>query len=147
MLLEDELATERLGQHLAETLPVPSVVALCGTLGAGKTRLVRSLASARGVPEDQVLSPTFTLCNEYQGDAPIYHLDFYRIGDEDELIEIGWEEYLPRGLVLIEWADRFKASIPVDALWIHLEVHGEIRRRVTFVGPPWLLKRIRDRCP
>jgi tRNA threonylcarbamoyladenosine biosynthesis protein TsaE len=70
--------TDRLAAALAEALPDGAVVALSGTLGAGKTRLVRGLAAACGVPADEVVSPTFILCQEYRGQRTLYHFDAYR---------------------------------------------------------------------
>ena len=80
----DETATERFGSSLAAILPPGTTVALCGTLGAGKTRLVQAIAVAYGVPREQVVSPTFVLCQQYHGAREINHLDAYRIRDEDE---------------------------------------------------------------
>ena len=80
----DEMATDRLGAALADVLPGGSVVALCGTLGAGKTRLVQAIAAATGVARRSVVSPTFVLVQQYEGRRTIYHLDAYRLRDEDE---------------------------------------------------------------
>src|SRR5262245_39032142 len=88
----DEGATECLGAALAAALPAGVTVALCGTLGAGKTRLVQAIAAACGVPRDEVVSPTFVLCQQYHGSREINHLDAYRIADEDEFRELGVEE-------------------------------------------------------
>ncbi len=127
---EDESATDRLGQWLADVLPSGMVVALCGTLGAGKTRLVQSVAVALGVSPDAVTSPTFMLINEYtSGCRPIYHFDTYRLHDEDEFLELGPEEYFDRdGLTFVEWADRVEQCLPPDYLKVQIEVLGEYRR-------------------
>ena len=71
--------TDRLARVLAACLPPGTTVALCGTLGSGKTRLVQGLAAACSVPRENVVSPTFVLCTEYQGRRTIYHLDAYRL--------------------------------------------------------------------
>ena len=84
----NEHDTDRLGAALAEVLPPGTVVALIGTLGAGKTRLVQAVAAALGVPPGSVTSPTFVLVNEYTGGRlPIYHFDTYRLKDDDEFLD------------------------------------------------------------
>src|SRR5712691_11376053 len=85
--------TSRLGAALAEALPGGSVVALSGTLGAGKTHLVQAVAGAAGVDPRDVTSPTFVLINEYRGRRPVYHFDAYRIQDDDEFLQLGPDEY------------------------------------------------------
>jgi tRNA threonylcarbamoyladenosine biosynthesis protein TsaE len=132
-LAANEADTERLGQMLADTLPAGTVVALVGTLGAGKTRLVRAIAAALGVPRDGVTSPTFVLVNEYTGGRlPVYHIDAYRLRDEDEFQELGPEEYFDgAGLTFIEWADRVESCLPTDFLRIEIEVVGDLQRRFT----------------
>ena len=126
----DEAATAALGAALAEHLPNGSVVALCGTLGAGKTRLVQAIAEATGVPRENVVSPTFVLVQEYrQGRRPIFHFDTYRLADDDEFLELGPDEYFEgEGLTLIEWADRVEACLPRERFEIKLEVTGETQR-------------------
>jgi tRNA threonylcarbamoyladenosine biosynthesis protein TsaE len=132
-LAASEADTERLGQMLADTLPAGTVVALIGTLGAGKTRLVQAVAAALGVPRDGVTSPTFVLVNEYTGGRlPVYHIDAYRLHDEDEFQELGPEEYFDgAGLTFIEWADRVESCLPTDYLRIEIEVVGHEQRRFT----------------
>jgi tRNA threonylcarbamoyladenosine biosynthesis protein TsaE len=127
-----EADTERLGQALAAALPGGIVVALIGTLGAGKTRLVQAFAAAHGVPRDAATSPTFVLVNEYRGRLPIYHIDAYRLRDEDEFIELGPEEYFESaGVTFIEWADRVADCLPAERLEIQCEATGENSRRFT----------------
>ncbi|MEN6405849.1 MAG: tRNA (adenosine(37)-N6)-threonylcarbamoyltransferase complex ATPase subunit type 1 TsaE [Thermoguttaceae bacterium] len=128
----EESDTARLGAALAASLPNGATVALCGTLGAGKTRLVQALAEASGVERRQVLSPTFVLIQEYQGRRPIYHIDAYRLRDADEFWALGPEEYFDGdGLVLIEWADRVQECLPKDYLEVRIEVTGPTSRRFT----------------
>ena len=83
-IAENENDTARLGCALAQSLSDGGVVALCGTLGAGKTRLVQAMAEALGVDRRQVVSPTFVLIQEYRGQKAIYHIDAYRLRDDDE---------------------------------------------------------------
>ena len=126
-----------------EVLPDRFTVGLCGELGSGKTRLVQAMAGAMGVPRDQVVSPTFVLCQQYQARRTIYHLDAYRLSDEDEFLGLGPEEYFAAPAVtVIEWADRVESCLPRDRLMIELEVlpnesrqfkfspHGEVAREI-----------------
>ena len=103
--------TFKLGQILGEVLTAGDCVALFGTLGSGKTLLTQGIARGMNVPENvYVTSPTFTLINEYPGRVPIYHVDLYRISDEDELIELGLDDLLGGdGVVVIEWAEKLPA--------------------------------------
>jgi tRNA threonylcarbamoyladenosine biosynthesis protein TsaE len=108
------------------------VIALAGELGAGKTTLVRGLAQGMGLSGDEVASPSFTLVNEYQGPLPLFHIDLYRLGSEQELREIGYEEYLSEteGVAVIEWADKIPHAVPDESLWITLRYHGEEGREI-----------------
>jgi tRNA threonylcarbamoyladenosine biosynthesis protein TsaE len=130
-----ESATDALGAALAELLPDGTTVALCGTLGAGKTRLVQAIAAAAGIERRQVVSPTFVLIQEYRGRRTVYHLDAYRIRNENEFLELGPEEYFDSdGLVLVEWADRVQGCLPADRVEIRIEVTGPQSRRFEIVG-------------
>ncbi len=132
----NEHDTDRLGAALASVLPPGTVVALIGTLGAGKTRLVQAVAAAVGVPRANVTSPTFVLVNEYtNGRLPIYHFDTYRLKDDDEFLNLGPDEYFDsHGLTFVEWADRVAALLPADRLEITIEVTGETERCFTILG-------------
>jgi len=126
----DEAATARLGAALADALPDGTVVGLCGTLGSGKTRLVRAIAEASGVDPRIVVSPTFVLIHEYHGRRPIYHLDAYRLHDEDEFLQLGPDEYFDSpGLTLVEWAERVEGCLPAERIEIQIEVTGRQSRR------------------
>jgi len=104
---QDLADTDTLGAALSEVLTAGMTVALRGTLGAGKTRLIQAIAAGFNVPRSEVVSPTYVLCHEYDGRLPLYHLDVYRLRDEDEFLELGPEEYFESaGITLIEWADR-----------------------------------------
>ena len=122
--------TDRLGQALAEVLPERTTIALCGTLGAGKTRLVQAIAAACGVPRELIVSPTFVLCQEYTGTRTIYHLDAYRLPRAEEFLQLGPEEYFQSSaLTIIEWGDRVRECLPKERVEIHIEVgEGDERR-------------------
>ena len=98
--------TEALGEALGRVLPPGSVVAYTGGLGAGKTAFTRGLARGLGI-QDRVTSPTYTIVNEYEGGRlPLFHFDWYRLSDAEELFDIGWEDYLSRGGVCaVEWSE------------------------------------------
>jgi tRNA threonylcarbamoyladenosine biosynthesis protein TsaE len=127
-----ESHTDRLGAALAATLPPGTTVALIGTLGAGKTRLVQAVAAALGVPRDEATSPTFVLVNEYRGQRPVYHFDAFRLSDEDEFLGLGPDEYFEsEGLTFVEWADRVADCLPPGRLEIQCDAIGETARRYT----------------
>jgi tRNA threonylcarbamoyladenosine biosynthesis protein TsaE len=132
----NEHDTDRLGTALANALPPGSVIALIGTLGAGKTRLVQAVAAAVGVPRGNVTSPTFVLVNEYLGGRlPIYHFDTYRLKDDDEFLNLGPDEYFDsNGLTFVEWADRVADLLPAEHLEIKIEVTGETARNIQIRG-------------
>ena len=134
----NESATAAFGAAIAEILPPGTTVALCGTLGAGKTRLVQAIAEAVGVERRGVVSPTFVLVQEHHGRRDIYHIDAYRLRDEDEFLALGPEEFFESdALTLIEWADRVQGCLPNDRVEIHIEVTGAQSRRfeVAAIGP------------
>lgn len=130
-----EADTDIFGHQLADVLPNGSVVALVGTLGAGKTRLVKAIAKANGCSEHSVSSPTFVLIHEYTGGIrPIFHVDAYRIQSESEFLRLGIEEYFETdGLTFIEWADRFPNVLPPEYVEIQIDVLGETERRFNVI--------------
>jgi tRNA threonylcarbamoyladenosine biosynthesis protein TsaE len=130
--LADESATQRLGATLAGALRPRDLVALEGGLGAGKTTLARAiLRAASGEPALIVPSPTFTLVEVY--DTPkgtFWHFDLYRLEAPEQVFELGWEEALADGIVLIEWPERLGALLPMPALTVTLTVKDEERHAV-----------------
>ncbi|MBN2294631.1 MAG: tRNA (adenosine(37)-N6)-threonylcarbamoyltransferase complex ATPase subunit type 1 TsaE [Pirellulales bacterium] len=132
---ENESQTTRLGAALSKSLPNGTTVSLCGTLGAGKTRLVQAIAESSGVAPKTVVSPTFVLIQEYEGRRPIYHIDAYRLADEDEFLQLGPEEYFDgEGLTLVEWADRVEICMPRNRIEIHIKVTGETTREFQVIA-------------
>ena len=124
---------DRPGAAIATAVPDGTTIALGGTLGAGKTRLVQAIAAACGIPAEQVVSPTFVLCQEYQGKRSLVHLDAYRIADDDEFLQLGVDEYFDSdAIVLIEWAERVAACLPPEHLEIAVTVTGERERTFSF---------------
>jgi tRNA threonylcarbamoyladenosine biosynthesis protein TsaE len=134
----DEQDTDRLGRLLAAACEPNLVIGLVGSLGAGKTRLVRATAIALGAAAHSVNSPTFVLIQEYSGRIPVFHFDTYRLPNPRAFADLGAEEYFSAGGVcLVEWADRVRDHLPVDHLRIEVEVSGSTSRlfRVSANGP------------
>ena len=117
-----------LGEELSQELIDGSVIALCGGLGAGKTHLTKGLAAGLGC-SGEVTSPTFSLAHEYTGGRlPMFHFDFYRMESEDEVVRIGWDEYLDAsGVIVVEWPHKFPNLLPQNTEWFMLEIKGDSR--------------------
>jgi tRNA threonylcarbamoyladenosine biosynthesis protein TsaE len=131
----NEADTERLGRRLGALLPAGSVVALDGPLGAGKTRLVQGLAAARGHDPLNVVSPTFTLVQEYRGPRPVYHFDVYRLRDDDEFLNLGPDEYFyGEGVTVLEWAEKVVDCLPPERLQITIRPVDETTREFTLTA-------------
>ena len=120
--IASEKETERIGEAIGRAAEPGTVVALIGDLGTGKTTLTKSIARGLGVTET-VTSPTFNIIREYKsGRIPLYHFDVYRIGDPDEMFELGYEEYFyGDGVCVVEWADIIEELLPEDAVIIRIE--------------------------
>ena len=135
----DEATTKAIGAALAGLLDPGDVVGLAGDLGAGKTRLVQGAAAALGV-DDPVLSPTFMLLREYDGDLPVHHVDAYRLAGPVELEDLGLDEVLAADAVaFVEWADRVAAVLPESWLELVLHIRDDDTREVDVRphGPAW----------
>ena len=133
-LSHNERETEALGAALAARLRPGDVVAYLGDLGAGKTAFTRGLARGLGYA-GRVTSPTFTIVNEYEGPVPLFHFDMYRLGGEEDLFDIGWEDYLNRGGVCaVEWSENVAEAME-EALGVEI-CRGELdsQRIITFKG-------------
>ena len=128
--------TRAFGRRLAEDLGPNDCLALYGDLGSGKTCLVQGVCEGLGVT-DAITSPTFILVNVYEGRLPdggpiaIHHVDLYRLSGPDELIDLGWDDYLGQGgLCLVEWADRAEGLLPADTVRVHIEAPEEMVRHM-----------------
>ena len=130
--------TWELAKKLAAELKPGDVVCLEGDLGAGKTTFTQGLAAALGVP-GRVTSPTFCIVQEHRAESTgtkhyLVHMDLYRLHGEDDVIAIGWEDFLAAGAILVvEWPERAGSLIPDDAkhiVFTHLD--GEESRRIEF---------------
>ena len=115
--LADEAATAALGARLSAVARPRDVLLLHGDLGMGKTALARGFVRAAVPDTDEVPSPTFTLVQTYPGSrGTIWHFDLYRLKDPDEIWELGFEDALADGILLIEWPDRLGGFVPRDRL-------------------------------
>ena len=129
--------TRALGKTLGEQAFPGEIICLNGELGVGKTVLTKGFAEGLGVAEP-VTSPTFTMIQEYKsGRLPLYHFDVYRIGDPEEMDELGYEEYFfGEGVTMIEWSTLISELIPMSARKILIEKDSEKNedyRRITIV--------------
>jgi len=131
--------TIELGRKLGEGLKGGEVLALRGTLGTGKTHLIKGIALGLGASErDGVRSPTFTLINEYKGRLALYHVDAYRLKNERELESLGFDEICTsEAVVAVEWADRVEELIKTyQPINIYLEHRGEKERLIRIKYQP-----------
>jgi tRNA threonylcarbamoyladenosine biosynthesis protein TsaE len=119
--LPDETATAALAARVSALARPADIIALKGDLGTGKTTFARAFIRARGNPEEEVPSPTFTLLQVYEGDpAPIWHFDLYRLRSPEETWELGIEDAFSNGISLIEWPERLGPLLPERRLEIAL---------------------------
>ena len=125
--------TIELGRKIGEGLKTGDVFALVGELGAGKTLFTQGLVRGLGV-KGYVKSPSFTIVNKYEGSLPVYHLDLYRLGDVNEIYELGIEEYLyGGGVTIIEWAEKAYALLPSECILIKFFYTGENTRKIEII--------------
>lgn len=124
--------TYALGRKLAERFSTGDCVAMIGNLGAGKTAMVRGLAEGLGIEDPRLVSsPTYVLVQEYIGRIPIFHIDLYRMLDpQEEICDLGIDEMLEEGVVLVEWADKAPKSLPTPRWQLEIEITGQDSRRV-----------------
>lgn len=114
--------TRAMGEAFGALLRPGDVVALRGDLGSGKTALTQAIASGMGVL-DPVTSPTFTLVHEYRGAIPLFHFDPYRLDRPEEMVDLGFDDYMQRdGVVVVEWADKIEALLPPERFDIEIAI-------------------------
>ena len=123
--------TLKFGREFAGRLRRGDCVAMIGPLGAGKTALVRGIAEGLGASDTRIVaSPTFVLVREYETDPRIHHVDLYRLGDGVDLFDLGMDEMLADGVVLIEWADHAEGMLPKPRWQIEIEIVAPRARRL-----------------
>lgn len=126
--------TEKLGEKLGMKLKKGQVVSLRGSLGAGKTVLAKGIAKALGIKES-IVSPTFTIVQEYDGEKKLYHLDLYRLSGDDEFESMGGEEFLySDGITLIEWSEKIEDMLPDDTLFVNISINNDLSRTIELKG-------------
>ncbi len=131
LILKNEDETRAFGLELGASLRKGDIVALIGDLGTGKTALTKYIAEGLEIRET-ITSPTFTIVQEYrQGRLPLYHFDVYRIGDPEEMYELGYEEYFyGDGVCVIEWADLIEELLPEYTKVIRIEYGKNQEERI-----------------
>lgn len=136
-LTDSEKETEKLGEKLGKILKPGTIILIRGDLGAGKTVLSRGIARGLGI-EEAITSPTFTLVHQYKGRLPLYHFDIYRIGDPEEMYDIGYEEFFyGDGVTVVEWPEKMEWLLPDEYLEIKIErlpSNGQDVRRISIAG-------------
>lgn len=128
--------TEWLGSVIGAQLAPGDVVSLEGELGSGKTCFTRGLARGLGIDGTvPIVSPTFTLINEYPGQVPLFHFDLYRIREIAEILELGYQEYFfGEGITVIEWGERAEELLPEEHLKVQFHYQDETVREITVAG-------------
>ena len=125
--------TKEFGRWFGAWVEVGDVLALYGELGTGKTVLVKGLSETLGV-EENVESPTFTIVGEYEGRIPLYHMDLFRLSSLEEILKIGYEEYMyGDGVCAIEWAEKIQQLLPKRRVDIRLFHVAEDERKIEVI--------------
>ena len=126
---EDE--TIALGEKIGELLSKGDIIAMEGTLGAGKTTITKGIAKALGVI-DNITSPTFCLISEYAGKMPLYHMDVYRLDGVEDFQGLGVDDMLyGDGVSIIEWSEKVKSELPKRTIALRLEPQSDGSRLIT----------------
>ena len=132
---QNEAQTVEFGKQIGQLLTAGFSIGLNGTLGSGKTRLVKAIGAGLGVDAEHIVSPTFTLCVPHLGRLRMLHVDAYRIEHQEEVDELGLDEQLEDGVVLlIEWADRIAASLPMLDLIVTADPSGDTIRTYSLLA-------------
>ena len=128
-LTHSERETFLLAKKLARDFKGQEVVLLIGELGAGKTIFAKGIAAGLGLKDvHQVCSPSYTLVNIYQAKYPIFHIDLFRLGKNSEILDLGWEDYLGQGIIIVEWAEKIKFNL--DAIHVTLHMGKQDKRKI-----------------
>ncbi|PLX47831.1 MAG: tRNA (adenosine(37)-N6)-threonylcarbamoyltransferase complex ATPase subunit type 1 TsaE [Desulfobulbaceae bacterium] len=144
--LADLEQTMAFGRHLGAVARAGDVILLKGDLGAGKTTLTQAIGQGLGVDAQcYITSPTFSLLHEYDGRLPLYHMDLYRLSSEEEIEEVGFEEYIyGQGLTVIEWPERLGDLTPDNYLQIHITWQSPQGREITITAHGAMVERLPD---
>ncbi len=134
VISSSEQETRELGKRMAGKVTPGTVISLRGSLGAGKTVFAKGFAEGLGITE-AIVSPTFTLVQEYDGRLKLYHLDLYRLSGEDEFESMGGEDFLySDGVALIEWSEKIEDMLPDDTIFINITINEDLTRSIEIKG-------------
>lgn len=126
-----EEETIAIARSLAESWKGKEIALLFGELGAGKTVFARGLASGLGVKDiNEVCSASFTLVNIYHGLFPIFHVDLFRLDRQEEILDLGWEDWIGQGVVIVEWAEKINFDLGWPAYQIEIKIGDQGRREI-----------------
>ncbi|MDW5298781.1 MAG: tRNA (adenosine(37)-N6)-threonylcarbamoyltransferase complex ATPase subunit type 1 TsaE [Sedimentibacter sp.] len=136
--------TEKVGKIISQHLEKGTVICLDGDLGVGKTALTQFIAKEFGVKE-YITSPTFTIIKEYQGLLPFYHMDVYRIESEDDMYDLGYDEYIySEGVTIIEWSEKIVKILPENRINIKIQRLDDSRRTLFIDGKGLVYEKITE---
>ena len=131
---KSEEDTRKAGKAFASSLEKGDVVSLRGSLGAGKTVFAKGIAESLLI-EEAIVSPTFTIVQEYDGRLKMYHLDLYRLSGEDEFESMGGEDFLyPDGVTLIEWSEKIESMLPLSTIFVEITIEENGERLINVEG-------------
>ena len=129
--------TINFGQALGCLLNAGDVLALQGSLAAGKTQLTKGIAQGLGISE-AVTSPTFTIISEYYGRLHLYHMDVYRLSSPEDFLDLGVEDMLyGQGVCIIEWSEKIMSELPARTILIHIKTEEDTSRTITITNWPY----------
>lgn len=129
--------TMSIGKSIGSYLQKGDVLALQGTLAAGKTTITKGIAIGLGISET-ITSPTFTLISEYYGRLRLYHMDVYRLDSTDDFLNLGVDEMLyGKGVCVVEWSEKVMSEMPPSSIRIFLEILPDGSRRITVDNWPY----------
>ena len=129
-LSNSDIETVDIGKRLGLILSGGDVVALSGALGSGKTWLTKGIGLGLGVdPDEVIVSPSFSIVNEYEGRCPLYHMDLYRLDSYQDIMSTGLDDYFnDQSVVVVEWAERCPDMLPSGYIDVRIEILGENER-------------------
>ena len=130
--------TIELGKKIGSLLKKGDIIAMQGTLAAGKTTITKGIAASLGV-KDEITSPTFCLISEYEGKMPLYHMDVYRLEGGEDFINLGVEDLMyGNGVTLIEWSEKVMDELPKKTIILKIEpIEGTTERNITLENWPY----------
>lgn len=130
--------TIELGKKIGSLLQKGDIIAMQGTLAAGKTTITKGIAQSLGI-KDEITSPTFCLISEYEGKMPLYHMDVYRLEGGEDFINLGVEDLMyGNGVSLIEWSEKVMDELPKKTIILKIEpIEGTTERNITLENWPY----------